>query len=87
MVTLRPPNGWHAEAFGSHRTWSIDYHLSDGPGGSTEFWFRGVRRATALAGKNPPKAELEHELQTMWGKLGRALERDYRASLKRRSKR
>jgi len=67
--------------------WSIEYHLSEGPRGSTEFWFRGVRRATALAGKNPPKAELEHELRTMWGKLGRALERDYRASLKRRSKR
>ena len=78
VVTLRPPRRWHAEAVGSHRTWSIDYELSERPGGSTEFWFRGVRRATALAGKNPPKARLERELRAMWRKFGRALEKDYR---------
>jgi len=77
-VTLLPPRRWHAEAVGSHRTWSIDYELSERPGGTTELWFRGVRRATALAGKNPPKAELEQELRAMWARFGRALEKDYR---------
>ena len=41
---------------------------------------RGERRATPLGVKNPPKAVLEKELQTMWRNLGRALERSYRAS-------
>jgi len=86
-VTLRPPRRWHADAVGSHRTWAIDYELSERPGATTELWFRGVRRATALAGPNPPKARLERELRQMWKNLGRALERDYRASLKRRGKR
>jgi hypothetical protein len=81
-VDLRPPNGWHAEIVGSHRHWSIDYRLSSKKGGSTELWFRGKRRATALAGKNPPKARLEHELLHMWKNFGRALERDYRAKRK-----
>ncbi len=82
-VTLLPPKRWHAEATGSHRTWSIDYELSERPGGLTELWFRGVRRATALAGRNPPKARLERDLRGMWRRFGRALEADYRKSRKR----
>jgi len=79
VVNLRPPRRWHAEAVGSHRTWSIDYELSAKPDGTTELSFRGTRRATALAGKNPPKSQLEKELREMWKKFGRALENDYRA--------
>ena len=79
-VTVLPPRRWHADVAGSHRTWSIDYVLSERPGGSTELWFRGVRRATALAGKNPPKAKLEQDLRGMWKRYGRALEADYRAT-------
>ena len=81
-VSLRPPRRWHAEAVGSHRTWSIDYELSEQPDGTTELWFRGVRCATALAGKNPPKAQLERNLRGMWANFGRALEKDYRKHLK-----
>ena len=81
-VELHPPNRWHAESVGSHRDWSIDYELSSKQDGSTELWFRGRRRATALAGKNPPKARLERELIHMWKNFGRALERDYLASLR-----
>jgi hypothetical protein len=82
-VDLRPPNRWHAEAVGSHRTWSIDYVLTSRGPGITELWFKGRRRATELAGENPPKAKFERELRGMWKRFGRALERDYRASLKR----
>ena len=78
-VDLHPPKHWHANAVGSHREWSIDYRLSAQKDGSTELWFRGKRRATGLAGKNPPKARLERELLHMWKNFGRALERDYRA--------
>ena len=80
-VDLHPPNHWHANAVGSHREWIIDYRLSAKKDGSTELWFRGRRRATALAGKNPPKARLERELLLMWKNFARALERDYRAGL------
>jgi hypothetical protein len=78
-VTLRPPNRWHATAVGNYRTWVLDYDLRELPDGRTEFHMRGQRRATPL-GKNPPKAVLEKELRTMWRHLGRALERDHRAS-------
>jgi len=86
LVTLLPPNRWHAEITGSHRNWSVNYVLSTRPGGVTELWFRGVRRATALAVKNPPKAELERELQQMWKRYGQALEKDFRASQGRSKK-
>jgi hypothetical protein len=79
VVTLRPPNRWHAEATGSHRHWSLDYELRELPDGGTELHLRGVRTPTQL-GKNPPKVRLERELQAMWANFGQALERDYRKS-------
>jgi hypothetical protein len=82
-VTLQPPNRWHAVAEGNYRVWVLDYALRELPEGRTEFTMRGKRRATALAGKNPPKAVLEKELRVMWANLGRALERDYRANRRR----
>jgi hypothetical protein len=80
VVTLHPPNRWHAEATGSHRTWSLDYELREVADGGTELLLRGVRRATSLGAPNPPKARMERELRTGWTNYGRALERDYRAS-------
>ena len=85
-VDFRPPNRWHAEALGSHRTWSIDYELSDLGDGSTELHFVGSRRATSL-GRNPPKAEMERELLQMWKNLTRALEREYQGTRKDAGKR
>jgi len=76
---LRPPRRWHAEITGTHRDWSIDYELSERPGGVTELHFRGKRRSTALGGKNPSKPVLERDLRAMWRRYGRALEADYRA--------
>jgi hypothetical protein len=78
-VTLRPPNRWHAEALGNHRTWSIDYELVERPRGVTELRFRGERRAVFPGEKNPPKARLEGELRQSWKNFAAALERDYRA--------
>jgi len=83
-VTMHPPNRWTAIAVGNYRTWDLVYTLRELTDGNTEFTMHGRRRATPLGGKNPPKAVLEKELDTMWRNLGRALERDYRAS--RRSK-
>ena len=78
-VTLLPPNRWHAVAVGNYRTWDLDYSLRALPNGRTEFTMRGRRRSTPLGVRNPPKAVLERELQTMWRNLGRAMEQDYRA--------
>jgi hypothetical protein len=85
-VTLRPPDRWHAVAVGNYRTWNLDYSLRELPGRRTEFTMRGERRATVLGGRNPPKSVLEKELLTMWGNLGSALERDYRAAHPRTSR-
>jgi hypothetical protein len=79
VVTLHPPDRWHAVAVGNYRTWNLDYSLRELSHGQTEFTMRGERRPTPLGVRNPPRAVLERELQTMWGNLGKALERGYRA--------
>jgi hypothetical protein len=83
-VTLVPPDRWHAEAFGSHRTWSIDYRLRSLPEGITELSFRGRRYPNKFGGPNPSHAAMVRELTALWKNYGRALERDYRASQKKR---
>jgi len=80
-VTLRPPNRWRSDSVGNYRTWRLDYTLRPLTGGRTELTLRGVRRATGLASKNPPKAKLERSMRTSWAHFGRALEADYRKSL------
>lgn len=86
QVSLHPPNRWHAEAMGNHRTWSIDYELVERARGVTEMLFRGERRATFPGEKNPPKARLEGELRQSWKNFAKALERDYRAHQKSRKR-
>ncbi len=87
VVTFHPPNRWHAEATGNHRDWSIDYELATLPGGRTELRFRGERRQNPLGEKNPPKASMERELRAAWKHFAHALERDYRASRNRATRR
>jgi hypothetical protein len=77
-VSFHPPNEWRAVADGNYRTWNLVYTLRELPDGRTEFVLTGRRRATSLGVKNPPKAELEQELNTMWRNLGTAMEKDYR---------
>jgi hypothetical protein len=77
-VSFHPPYRWTAIANGNYRTWDLVYTVRPLPDGRTEFTMRGKRRATALGGKNPPRAALEDELHTMWRNLGSAMERDYR---------
>jgi hypothetical protein len=82
-VTLEPPRRWHAEARGNLRDWSLDYSLKAVGAGVTELLLHGVRTPTALGGANPSRPSLERELRTMWRHYATALERDYRASLRR----
>jgi hypothetical protein len=78
-VTLQPPDRWQAVAIGNYRRWDLEYVLRAVRDGGTELTLTGLRRATELGGKNPPKTVLERELRAMWANLGRNLERDYRA--------
>ena len=82
-VTLDPPRHWHAESDGNYRYFSLDYRLRALPGGVTELTLRGKRTATALGGENPTRARLEAGLRTLWTHLGRSLEREYRADMRR----
>ena len=82
-VDLHPPDHWHAESEGNYRYYRLDYRLQARPDGSTELLLRGERRATALGGRNPSRARLQRELRALWARLGRALEREYRGTLRR----
>jgi len=79
-VTLRPPDAWSATAVGNYRTWRLDYRLRPIPGGSTEFTLRGRRRATMLGGKNPAGPPWNGSSTPCGAGLGRAMEREYRAT-------
>jgi hypothetical protein len=81
-VTLTPPDRWHAEALGNYRDWKLDYSLRSLADGRTELILRGRRRPAVLGKANPPKAELEGSLRKDWTQFGRALEADYRRSLR-----
>jgi len=77
-VTLKPPLAWSAKAVGNYRTWQLEYRLKPRPDGTAEFTLRGRRRPTMLATQNPARATLERELDTLWRRFGRAMEREYR---------
>ncbi len=82
VVTLRPPNRWHAEAVGSHRDMTADYVLSKLPEGRTQFELRWWRKPTAL-GKKIPRAQREKETTEAWKKFAKAMEKEYRESRNR----
>ena len=83
-VTLLPPDRWNAVAMGNYRKWDLEYSLRSLPNGQTEFTMRGKRQSTPLGVRNPSKRALENELTEMWDNLRRALEKDYRDSLRHR---
>lgn len=79
VVTLRPPNRWHAEGVGSHRDMTADYVLTELPGGRTRFELRWWRTPTSL-GKRIPRAQREKETTQAWKRFAKAMEKDYRAA-------
>lgn len=85
VVTLHPPDRWHSESVGNYRTATLDYVLAELANGKTHLDLRWRRRPTALPRKTPSKAEIERSSTTGWRNYGKALERDYRRSV--RSKR
>lgn len=77
VVRLMPPNRWHADSIGSHRSLRLDYRLSRLPGDRTQLILRARRRPTIMGERNPSRAEWEREVGASWEKLRRSLERDF----------
>ena len=86
VVTLSPPDHWHSESLGSHRTASIDYRLTALGPERTRLDLVWRRRPTALAGRPPSKATIERETTRGWRNFARALERDYRRTRRPRAR-
>jgi hypothetical protein len=83
-VTIHPPDRWHGSCIGNYRGWEVDYRLGPVSGGRTQLTLRGRRTPLGLGTNNPPRAELEKDLTGMWKKFARALDADYRKSLRTR---
>jgi hypothetical protein len=80
VVTLRPPNAWHSESFGSHREASLDYVLTPLSPGRTRLDLRWRRRPTTRTRTRRSKSAIERESTAGWRHFARALERDYQRS-------
>ena len=86
-VTLQPPNRWHVESTGSHRSIRGDYLLRALGAERTLFRLRWRRRPTPLSKVKMTKAEREASTRGMWKRFKAALERDYRQSRRARRSR
>jgi hypothetical protein len=78
VVRLAPPNRWHSDSVGSHRSYSLDYRLYRLPAGRTRLVLTARRRPTSIGGKNPSKSAWERSVGEAWHRFSRALERDFR---------
>jgi hypothetical protein len=82
-VALKPPNRWHSDGYGNYREAHLDYELTELPGNRTRFDLRWVSRPIGLStGPRSPTAAVERFVEKLWRTRGRALERDYRKSLR-----
>ncbi|MGA8542335.1 MAG: hypothetical protein WB947_02155 [Thermoplasmata archaeon] len=78
-VTLFPPDRWHSDSVGSHRTLTINYVLTPLSSTRTRLDLRWKREATALATKVSKRA-IERSTTQSWRNFARELEKDYRKS-------
>jgi hypothetical protein len=80
VVTLMPPDHWHADSYGTFRTGSIDYRLGALPGDRCSFELVMRRRPSEAFPKQPAKGPFEADLRKMWRNFGRAMAQEYRAA-------
>lgn len=83
VVDLRPPDRWHAESVGSHRTLTLDYRLTALGPERTRFDLTWRRWPTELGAKRVSVAGQERETTVAWQNFAAAMRRDYRASRSR----
>lgn len=84
-VTLKPPDTWHSDGYGNYHEAHLDYHLTELPGNRTQLDMRWVSRPIGLStGERSPTSVVERFVQRLWRIRSRALEREYRRSLRAR---
>lgn len=83
-VTLSPPDHWHSDGYGNYHEAHLDYRLTELPEDRTRFDMRWRSKPTGLSrGSRSPKVVVERFVLRLWRLRGRALERDYRKSLRK----
>jgi hypothetical protein len=87
LVTLDPPNHWHADSYGNIRHADVDYRLSELPGGRSRMDIVFRRRPSPVYPKQPSQAAWHADLEHMWTNYHRAMVRDFRATTGRRAAR
>jgi hypothetical protein len=84
-VTLSPPNRWHSDGIGNYHATHLDYRLTELTKDRTRFDMRWRSKPTELSrGPRSPEAVVERFVLRLWRLRRRALERDYRRSLRKR---
>jgi len=78
VVRLLPPNRWHSDSVGSHRSIRLDYRLTRRPYGSTRLTLTAHRTPCGVGTKNPTRSDWERSVRLTWKRFGRVLERDFR---------
>jgi hypothetical protein len=86
VVTLQPPDRWHSDSVGTHRTLTIDYVLTPLSGERTRLDLRWKRRRTPLATTKVSKQAIEKSTTAAWRHFARELERDYRRGGSKRAR-
>jgi hypothetical protein len=82
-VTLKPPSRWHSEGIGNYQESHLDYSLTELPRNRTRFAMHWRSRPTPLyRGKRPSKRAVEDFVRTLWLRRRKALEHDYRSSIR-----
>ncbi len=84
-VTLRPPDRWHSDGYGNYHEVHLDYHLTPLERDRTRFDMRWSSKPTGLSrGPRSPEKAVERFVHRLWRLRGRALEREFRATLRKR---
>ncbi|HEY6238260.1 MAG TPA: hypothetical protein VIZ68_03640 [Thermoplasmata archaeon] len=81
-VDLKPPSSWHMESQGNSSHLIGDYSLNPGPNETTEFHLRYRRKASILPFQKVAVRRRRVEDTRAWHRFARALEADYRRSLR-----
>jgi hypothetical protein len=83
-VTLSPPDRWHSDGFGNYHETHLDYRLTELPRGWTRFDMRWWSKPTGLSrGPRTAEAVVERFVLRLWRLRARALEHDYRRSVRK----
>ena len=88
VVTLHPPDRWHAELRGNVPDWSLDYRLTPLAPGRTRLTIRWHIRPQPRFPYHPipPKAATERMMRRLWKHFAEALDRDYRRAQRSRTR-